>query len=206
MFQDHFFPDRKLPALVCIFPSSVEAAKQAHSREDRLEAHYLDVLATKVYDRVMGWSNEGQLTESSKFIYQWFTFWNAMEARMPAKRGKASTQYEKQEWRGFVERTLSEDELAQADDYKLKPAELAESMCALAEAGYDIKLSYNTQHKTASATLIDQRPKLPTSGYALSARGTNCVDAYKLLLYKHTVVLAQDWTPLLAAKPRQVRG
>jgi len=206
MFQDHFFPDRRLPALVCIHVSWVEVAKRSPRHQDRLDAHYLDTLAEKVYQRVMTWTGEGQLTDSPRFVLQWFTFWNAMEAMMPAKRGKANTQFERQEWKGFVERPLSDDELQQADDYKIKPAELAEAMCALSEAGYDIKLSYNQQHKSASATIVDQRPNLRTSGYALSARGTNCVDAFKLLLYKHTVLLAQDWQGLLEQPRRSQRG
>lgn len=205
-YQLPLFPDEMLPRIIEIFPSVIARWFTLQDVRARQDALYLSGMALRVYGRIEHWSSSNDLLENPTFVSLWFTFWNALEAYTMAGR-KATTQgYQKPEWKGFVERVLSEDELAQCDEWKPKPAEIIEAMCALSQAGYDLKISYNAAKEQGNATLVDQRAKLPTTGYALSARGTNCADALKILVYKHYHLLGGDWSTLLSQTPRTKRG
>lgn len=206
MEQTHFFPDEPLPRLVEVFPSVVARWLVARDRNTRYTGHYLGAQATRIRERMTSWSNSTDLLESGAFVGLWFTFWNGLEeAKMSSK--KAGTNFDsKPQWKGFVERPLSDEELSQCDAWQPPDAELIEALSHMAETGYDVKLSYNSGRKVATATMIDNRPRLATSGYALSAMDGNCGKAYKMLVYKHYHLLEQSWDALLATPPRPKRG
>jgi len=110
------------------------------------------------------------------------------------------------EWKGFLDRKLSDDELAGLDAWKPTAAQIWNSVDAAIQSGFRFTLSYNGKTKLASVTQIDNREKSKTAGYALSSADTDGALALKMALYKHYQVLNEDWDQLSDAAPRARRG
>lgn len=107
----------------------------------------------------------------------------------------------------FLNLRLTEEQLADADEQHWKPTQILAAMEKALMTGLALSFSYNAERKTANAFFADRRPGLPTSNYALGAFSDDCGDALRLLLYKHFVVLSEDWTELLGVEPaRRSRG
>lgn len=123
-----------------------------------------------------------------------------------SKRKPTPTQTNRPEWKGFLERNLTDGELEAADAWQPKPIQIFELVHALLEDGYDLSLSYNHNFKAATATIKDVRESRATGGYALSAKDDNGAAALKLVLYKHFTVLDRDWSQLLDQPKRSKRG
>lgn len=110
------------------------------------------------------------------------------------------------EWKGFLERKLTEAELDDFDKQKVKAEELLTALDALAEDGYQFKLSYSGKLKAYTATMVDQNSARKTAGYALSAADGTGIKALAMVMYKHLEVLERDWTILLSADRPARRG
>lgn len=110
------------------------------------------------------------------------------------------------EWKGFLERPLTEAELDALDNWKPKPAELFELVHALLEDGYNLSLSYSAKTKSATCTLKDEHPDRATAGYALSSHDTDGLSALKMAMYKHHSALERNWAPLTGTPPKARRG
>ena len=134
-----------------------------------------------------------------------FSIAKDMVTRMPAKK-KPNEFVRESVWKGFLEYRLSDLELIDADEAVISDEELLDGVVTLTEGGYKFTASYNATSKTATATLQagDALPKLV--GWALSARGRDCREAIKLLLYKHHECLKGDWLPLLTVERPVQRG
>lgn len=123
-----------------------------------------------------------------------------------ATNKKPIPQTTKAEWRGFLERPLSESELEACDGWKPKATDIWEHLTGIVASGIDVSLSYSASLKATTCTFKDQRTDSKTAGYALSARGDDALDSIRLMIYKHNAALQGDWTPLLSAPPKPKRG
>jgi len=103
-------------------------------------------------------------------------------------------------------RKLSDEELAGCDEWKPNAREIWDKVDALITQGFRLTLSYNTKTKLASVTMIDNREKSSTAGYAVSSADTDGALALKTALYKHLTVLGEDWSSILDTTPRAKRG
>lgn len=121
-------------------------------------------------------------------------------------KNNKQTTYNRPDWKGFLERPMSDEELEHADEWKPKPLEIFELVHAVVEDGYDLSLSYNHNFKAATATIKDVRESRVTGGYALSAKDDTAPMALKLVLYKHFTLLEKDWSKLLDQPKRSKRG
>jgi len=101
----------------------------------------------------------------------------------------------------FLNYRLSEEQLAEFDALKVTPAQLLNELVNAVHTGYRFSFSYNPEKKTANAMLADIRTGSPTVNHALSAYSDDCADAFRLLWFKHSVCLSQDWTSLLSDAP-----
>lgn len=139
----------------------------------------------------------------------WRTFISFAEvrAKMANKTRKAEVREdERPEWKGFLDRRLSEDELAALDASKPKPTDIWSAVDDIIQDDYRFMLSYNRKTKLASVTLTDNNPERKTAGYALSSSDTDGASALKMAIYKHVVLLERDWSPLIEQAPRARRG
>lgn len=123
---------------------------------------------------------------------------------MPKKT--ARTNYERAEWKGFLERRLTDDELEAFDNEVIDPAEIMVSIDKLAGDGYQFKLSYSGALKAYTATMIDQQADRKTAGYALSAADDTALKALAMVLYKFLVILDGDLAQLLNTERPARRG
>lgn len=141
------------------------------------------------------------------------SFWRTLavfrEERAVATRKRMvveRAQNERAEWVGFLDRRLSDDELAALDESKPKPSELWAAIDDIIAAGYRFILSYNKRTKLASVTLVDDDPLRKTGGYALSSADTDGAGALKMAVFKHVVLLERDWSSLLDQPTKVRRG
>lgn len=113
---------------------------------------------------------------------------------------------ERPEWRGFLDLRLTEGQLEELDAWKPKPSEVWQSVDLACEAGFRFTLSYNKHTKLASCTMICDDAKSKAGGYALSNADSDGALSLKMAIFKHFVLLQQDWTPLLDIPPKARRG
>lgn len=94
----------------------------------------------------------------------------------------------------FLDVRLSQAQFDELDAAKMSSSQLLAALTSAITQGYKFSFSYNPEKKTANAMLVDNRFDSPTKGQALSAFSDDCQDALKVLMYKHVVILEQDWT------------
>jgi len=145
-------------------------------------------------------SNATNLTTLSRFavIYQ--------EELLMAKKTTPTSDFKRAEWKGFLERPFTEQELFEADQWTLDDVGICEGVVSLTAEGYKLTVSYSAQTKACTATLMAGEQQARLSGWALSAKGADGRDALKLLCYKHYHLLGEDWLPLLDVGKRVIRG
>lgn len=119
---------------------------------------------------------------------------------------KKAQNYTSAEWKGFLERPLTADELEAMDGWKPKPNEIWELVEAVIEDGYQIQLSRSPKTHMASCSMTDRNAERKTAGYALGTQDDNGALALKAMLYKHFTVLQRDWTPLVGVPQKGKRG
>lgn len=124
---------------------------------------------------------------------------------MPKKPIPRNTN-ERPEWKGFIERRMSDAELEAFDNDQATDTDILAATVELAVSGYDIKLSYSERLKAFTCTLVDQDSSRKTAGYALSAQDATGREALRMACYKHFVILEGDWTHLLGGTPTVRRG
>lgn len=145
-------------------------------------------------------SNAPNIQSLSRFsiIYQ--------EGLLMAKNVTPAKDFKRTEWKGFLERPMTDAELASADEWEVSDVQLIEGILALTNNGYKLTLSYSGKAKTATATLMAGDDHGRLAGYALSAKGADGREAIKLLMYKHYHLLEELWLPLLEVRPPIRRG
>jgi hypothetical protein len=125
---------------------------------------------------------------------------------MPKRQAKPNTSAERAEWKGFIERRLSEPELEEFDNQEFQSLEVLAALDNLLSEDYRLTLSYQAASKSYTATLMDQRLSRSTAGYALSASDASGYTALCMLLYKHIKILGEDWSTLLGEGRPSRRG
>jgi len=140
-------------------------------------------------------------------------FWRSLnvyrsERAIMAKRAvkQERNQNDRAEWIGFLDRRLSDDELATLDESKPKPSDLWAAVDDTISDGYRFILSYNKRTKLASVTIVDDNPDRKTGGYALSSSDSDGAGALKMAIFKHVVLLEADWSSLLDQPAKVRRG
>lgn len=114
-----------------------------------------------------------------------------------AGRRAADTSVKKAKWSGFLDFRLSDDQLADLDDWQPSVAEIWEKVDSVLHDGYKVTLSYNAKYHTATATLIDESLSRRSGGYGLSSSDSDGALALKAAMFKHFVVLQGTWESLL---------
>lgn len=161
--------------------------------------------------RLQGWrSKENAIDTHTTHNYLLDMLTNRERATQMAPKKAAiqnTDQVERIQWVGFLERSLTDEELASADNWDVTAVDIMQLMQIMIEDDYRVSASYSLKTKMATAAATDNNPNRKSAGRTLSARGSDCLEAIKLLQYKHHFLLDRDWTPLLKGdKPTLRRG
>lgn len=152
------------------------------------------------------WSHDKNLFANPRFgrhfAAQRIIFWEFIMG----KKLETAKAWDKVEWKGFLERPLTDVELEECDGWHAQPHEIWELIEGITTDGYQFQLSYSQVTNMGTATMTDRNNKRATAGYALSAKDENCAAACKALLYKHFSVLKADWSELVGKPVRGKRG
>jgi len=178
--------------------------RRAHLVDD--DTWFLIWQADLLMRRTISHREKVDLFTSYKFWRTFVAFSEVLNKMAGKTRKPEVNQNERPEWKGFLDRRLTPDELAALDESKPKPSDLWAAVDTIIEDGYRFMLSYNRKTKLASVTLTDDNPERKTAGYALSSSDVDGASALKMAVYKHMVLLERDWTPLIEQAPKARRG
>lgn len=93
----------------------------------------------------------------------------------------------------WVNRNLTEQEKEEHDAAKIQAKDLHKDIMSLVLSGYNLSIKYDSYSKCYQATVIPYDPANQNYGYGLSARSADPSRALSLLVFKHYVVLQQNW-------------
>lgn len=156
--------------------------------------------------RAQTYTGGKNLFDTKMFAYHYASFHVLYTEVIMAKKISTEKSQERAPWLGFLERRLTEDELADADNWTPSEADIWDAVERFIIAGIRVQLSYSTRLKLATCTLTDYRPDSSTAGYALSAQDANAALALKLAIFKHEHLLQNNWQALLTQGTQGRRG
>jgi len=108
-------------------------------------------------------------------------------------------------FKGFLQRPLTDEELIACATAKVKPMQIFERMNSIILNGF--KLSLNTTKDGGSiASWTDITEGRISYGYCLSTWGEDPYEALMLSVYKHDEVLKGDWNELISRTASRKRG
>ena len=167
---------------------------------------YAALCADVLLIRAMSYRETFDLFSRPKFWGDLYAFSQCMrgDAGMAAKGQRK--QADRAEWKGFLDRRMSEDELAACDAWKPKPTEVFVLVDEMMAADFRLTLSYNKRTGLASCTVIDDSPSRKSGGWAISTADENGAAALKAAVYKHVTLLQGDWISLLEQPVKRGRG
>lgn len=93
----------------------------------------------------------------------------------------------------FLDVRLTQEQFDELDAAKVSSNQLLAALTSAVATGLRFSFSYNAEKGTANAMLTDNRPDSPHRGKALSAFSDDCLDALRVVMYKHLHVLGGDW-------------
>jgi hypothetical protein len=194
--------ERKPPPIT----SYTTRCKRVQDMQTRRAAFAFQRAAEVVAARVRTWYNPTNLFENATAARQLQAAREYLLEMTMARKPDPKPAPTERQWKGFLERRLSGEELEALDQWEATDTDLVEGLVGLLESGYELKLSYNPTTKAACCTLIDRDGTRKTAGWALSTFDTNGPAALKASLYKHLVALEGDWLQLLGQAPTSRRG
>lgn len=101
-----------------------------------------------------------------------------------------------------IEETAYEDVM----EFASEGESLLEAFVLLLETGYKFSFSLNAQNDMFVCAMTDRRDGSATENACLTGAADNWYDALRVVLYKHTVILKQNWNDptLLASAKRRI--
>lgn len=125
------------------------------------------------------WADDwARLIEEAKGLYGM--------AKLPNKNGTS-------EWKGFKDFRLTADQLEGFASFEHYDEDLMDLVQATLANEYKLAFTYNGQSDTYNAAMTCNGEKDPNKGYTMSAFAPTMMDALRLLMYKHWVLLEQNW-------------
>ena len=107
--------------------------------------------------------------------------------------GKTPAKHEQQEWKGFVNYVLSDEDKTQYSTWNVDDHDLWLLVAGHQQCGYKLSVSFNAKNDTFSATYLCNDEQSANKGYCLSAFAPDWYNAVKILAFKHDVVLDGNW-------------
>lgn len=187
--------------------SLTERAKIYVARHHVLATRHADTQITLLSARADKWSVPHNFFDNRQTLEQLARLQIIIQEEiLMAKKTSRQSDFDRPEWKGFLDYTLNEQELVAADAWKATSAQIWENVNGLLAEGYRLTLSYSANLRAYTATLQAGKEQGAAAGWALSARDAKAEGALKLLLYKHFAGLEQKWDTLLETPKRTIRG
>jgi len=198
--------DLKFPRSAARFTVEVSALSTKAKAQIDDNTWFLMLSSDLLLSRVISHREKTDLFTVSSF-WRTLNVYRSERAMATKKRPNPErNQNDRAEWIGFMDRRLTDDEIAALDESKPKPSELWAAVDDTLSDGYRFILSYNKRTKLASVTIVDDNPDRKTGGYALSSSDTDGAGALKMAIFKHVVLLERDWSSLLDQPVKVRRG
>lgn len=144
------------------------------------------------------WQGDGYPTAPATLVWLvnntficWEDFWvmaKKAAGALPVAKSKDA------EFKGFVNYVLSDADKTAFKDWDMDDHDLWQVLAACLQSGYKISATYNSQNDTYSATFMCRDVSLANAGLVLSSFAPDPYNAVKSLVFKHTVILDENWT------------
>ena len=108
-----------------------------------------------------------------------------------AKYGKAKSRKstrDRQEWQGYIDIALTEEDRVQIGTGELEPADFVGLLEELTTTGYKVSFSPDAAHQCVICTATGVGDECLNAGYSLSARGPDLSGALAVLWHKHGIM------------------
>lgn len=201
--------DQLFPATAHGFNTSLSATTLWNGAADdatRDRLWYRALCADVLLIRAASYRQPEDLFTRPRFWSDLLEFFVYNEGEMMARSKQQTKQGDRPEWKGFLERRLTEQELGELDEWKPKPTDVFNAIDGMMADDFRLTLSYNKRTRLATCTIIDDSPSRKTRGWALSTADENAAAALKAAVFKHTLCLDNSWDGLLELPPRAQRG
>jgi hypothetical protein len=107
----------------------------------------------------------------------------------------------------WVLNNLSDTEISAMDATNFDPERFAEFIEKLVDNGFDVKLTWDTYSNTYQISAMGAWQNFPNENFAVSARGMDMFDAWKVLWFKVDFIAQWDLSQFLDKSPsRKKRG
>lgn len=93
----------------------------------------------------------------------------------------------------FVQRELSKEEQAACKKQEASLGAMDDSVLSLADRGYRISLKWDEYSSSYGAWMQQTKPTGENAGMCLTGRGSTPFKAVKQLLFKHFILLEENW-------------
>lgn len=97
------------------------------------------------------------------------------------------------EWKGFKDFRLTAEQLEGFAAFEHHDDDLMDLVQTVLANDYKLTFTYNGQADTYNAAMTANGEKDPNKGYTMSAFAPSMYAALRLLMYKHWVLLDQNW-------------
>lgn len=198
--------DRKFPNSARKFTMEVSALNTRAKAHLTDNTWFLMLSADLLLSRAVSHREKTDLFTISSFWRTLAVFRSERAMAIKKQIKPERQQNDRAPWLGFLDRRLTDDELARLDESKPKPTDLWTAIDDIIADGYRFILSYNKRTKLASVTLVDDDVERKTGGYALSSSDSDGAGALKMAVFKHMVLLEGDWSSLLDQPVKVRRG
>jgi len=136
-------------------------------------------------------------TQLCVILTQWADEWavridEAKEVMGMATSG-SKTKNGLSDWKGFKDFRLTADQLEGFAAFDTHDDDLMDLVQATLANDYKLTFTYNGQSDTYNAAATSNGEKDPNKGYTMSAFAPSMYAALRLLMYKHWVLLEQNW-------------
>lgn len=198
-----------------LFPASSRRfdVSAVHSRTwadgdqtSRARLWYLDLEADRWLAYAASYRDFTDMFRRLKFVYAFEHMRTELSIVASRKKNDQISQDDRAEWKGFLDRRLTDDELSALDEWEPTPVQIWDYVDQLFSAGYRLTLSYNKKTHLSSCTIIDDHPGRETGGYALSSSDDDGSLALKMAIFKHFVLLEGTWDGIMGSSPKGRRG
>ncbi len=107
--------------------------------------------------------------------------------------GMAKKDFKQTDWRGFIDVRMSDDLIDQYEAWDIHDSDVWDGLATYGERGYKFSLSYNAQSDNWVASYTGTTVVGANAGFTLSAFAGAPYEAARVLLFKVSCVLPDDW-------------
>lgn len=153
---------------------------------------WLKAFGGNVHSNVEYWERYPHALAAS--VNRSFNDYHHIANELRERVGVAKKAFENSTWKGFIQCTLSAEQKEAYAAWDIQDADVWDGLASYGEKGYKFTLTYNKQNSNWTATYVGSDDAGKNAGWAVTAFAADPYNAARVLLFKVSAVLPDDWT------------